>query len=144
MFNGHYYNYVAKSITFDAAVAATTKLAIYKGMIGHLATITSAAENEFVITSFRSAKGWLATTDLASEGSFYFIAGPEVGQGLIYKNWASNQPDNARGNEDCVEIYGTKWNDCDCSALNLGYYVEYDCPGVLVVGAYGCTCKFLP
>jgi hypothetical protein len=63
---------------------------------------------------------------------------------ISYSDWASGEPNNGgdNGNEHCVVFStGGKWNDYVCTAPIDGYYYEYDCPGVLIQGAYGCICK---
>lgn len=48
---------------------------------------------------------------------------------IVYRNWASGQPDNAGNNEDCIELrrsLGWTWNDITCSANNA-YICESRC-----------------
>ncbi|MBR5778569.1 MAG: hypothetical protein IKY22_08920, partial [Bacteroidales bacterium] len=58
--NGHYYEYVAGTVTWQNAYNAA-KNTTYLGMQGYLATITSLAENRFM-TALVSEPGWLGGT----------------------------------------------------------------------------------
>jgi hypothetical protein len=137
MFNGHYYNFVNTLVQF-APAEASASTTTYRGMIGHLATTTSAEEIAFIGSAFGQQVGWFGATDLVTEGTWRYVAGPEVGQGFSQTFWLSGQPDNAGNNEDCLHFISSGWNDRPCTD-SIGYYLEFDCPGVLVPGAYGCT-----
>ncbi|MEZ5340907.1 MAG: lectin-like protein [Acidimicrobiales bacterium] len=55
---------------------------------GHLVTITSASENEFIRSNFLGEGGssiWLGFTDAASEGTFAWV----TGEPFVYTNWIS-------------------------------------------------------
>ena len=60
---------------------------------------------------------WIGLTDLSVEGTFRWQS---TGQVASYTNWATTQPDNDKGTEDCVHIWslalGRKMNDFDCTA----------------------------
>lgn len=81
--NGHYYQFVAPRVTFQQALAATQS-ASYLGVPGHLVTITSDAENEFISATFPTSWGWMGASDEAVEGEWRWITGPETGQ-LFWK-----------------------------------------------------------
>jgi hypothetical protein len=108
-------------------------------MIGHLAVITSATENTFLRRLANDARGWLGADDKATEGTFILLGGAEMGLSPVFTEWKSGQPDN-NNNEDCLEM-NQGWNDQACSFISPGYYVEYECPAMMIEGAYGCTCK---
>uniref|UniRef100_A0A8C3SZG0 C-type lectin domain-containing protein n=1 Tax=Chelydra serpentina TaxID=8475 RepID=A0A8C3SZG0_CHESE len=39
---------------------------------------------------------------------------------LGYSNWASNEPNNSEGIEDCVEVHSSgNWNDRSCAEKRL-------------------------
>src|SRR5690606_32117280 len=69
--NGHYYKFVAASgIDWADAKAAA------EGMGGHLATATSAEENDFIGTQVIGGKrAWLGASDEATEGTFAWVTG---------------------------------------------------------------------
>lgn len=75
----------------DAAAAAST----FSSINGHLATITSQEENDFlfglVSGTFSGFNGaWLGGRD--TQG---WLAGPESGQNFSYTNWGGSEPNNA-------------------------------------------------
>ncbi len=132
--NGHWYEYVGPSVSWTAAFAASAGASAIAGYTPHLVTITSADENAFVSTSVAAGAGfWFAGTDIESEGTWVWAAGPETGDifwgpgapGDAYSNWNAGEPNNA-GNED----YGignwsaTRWNDLPASS-SAGYVVEW-------------------
>ncbi|XP_070537638.1 perlucin-like protein [Ptychodera flava] len=83
---------------------------------GTLATIDDAVEDAFIgAFSYRQKSTmWIGLNDRAIEGIWKWYSGSKV----EYFNWAARQPDNWRGNEDCVEIWDREkglWNDRKCT-----------------------------
>lgn len=138
-FNGHFYKYVRGDFTQGQASA----LAQAEG--GHLATITSAAENSFLADLMAQANpggygGWLGGSDAAEEGVWRWTEGPEAGQvfwnGLAagsapegqFTKWLPGEPSQYQGTEeDCLHMLtGTDlWNDIPNQYwLTMGYFVE--------------------
>ncbi len=74
--NSHYYEWVpSTNITWsDAKLAASQRT--FNGLKGYLVTITSAAEMSFVASKLKGS-GWLGASDLASEGIWRWVTGPE-------------------------------------------------------------------
>jgi PEP-CTERM motif/Lectin C-type domain len=130
--NGHWYEYIAGAPTWEAALAAAAAQS-HLGMTGHLATITSSAENSF-INSIPGGLGWVAGTDRDVEGTWIWAAGPEAGttfwqdgNTLTYAAWNGGEPNNV-GNEDYLVIRQLAgWNDAPTSYAGA-YYVEYSAP----------------
>jgi hypothetical protein len=143
-------------MNYQQATASAAQGSI-KGMPGHLVTFNSADEFVAVSEMYNQPYGWVGLTDIESEGTFTFAGGPESGMtglisafdantalGMVNRNerpkgvfWYGNQ-DNSN-NEDCVELWGSGFfNDNNCGS-SIFYIVEYDCPGVLIPSAYGCT-----
>jgi hypothetical protein len=87
--NGHYYEWVpVYGITWtDAKAQAATRT--YNGLRGYLVTVTSAAEMNFVASKLQGS-GWMGASDLAYEGTWRWVTGPEGlqdgGQGLHFSN----------------------------------------------------------
>jgi hypothetical protein len=115
--NGHYYREVTTHGTFGAAVAG----AAAEG--GYLATITSAAEQAFVV---KNVIGGLDATWLggvtnndrpdgttANASTWTWITGPEAGTQFTYTNWNSGEPSGGFGaTTQYLEIGPTGgWND---------------------------------
>eukprot|EP00698_Gefionella_okellyi_P006095 TRINITY_DN15558_c0_g1_i1.p1 TRINITY_DN15558_c0_g1~~TRINITY_DN15558_c0_g1_i1.p1 ORF type:complete len:270 (+),score=29.18 TRINITY_DN15558_c0_g1_i1:79-810(+) len=128
----------------SALAAAATRT--YGGNPGYLATITSQQEHNFLVSLLPPGNGlevvWVAASDLGSEGTWSWRAGPEAGQ-VFYKNgvcqtfcaWREGEPTNEANNEHFMHIWpphGFKWNDLPNShPLALAYLVEYPkCVGV--------------
>jgi len=95
----------------------------------HLVRIDDAAENQW-IREMATAAGyngaiWIGASDRRVEGSWEWTDGTEFWRGRVggmsvgglYSNWATNQPNNASGNEDCVSMYQNtaSWYDETCS-----------------------------
>jgi hypothetical protein len=86
--NGSFYEYVKQSLISysDAKAAAATKT--FAGRTGHLVTITSQAEQDFVSGRISGATNiWIAATDAGKEGVWYWDAGPELDKVF----WRSSQ-----------------------------------------------------
>jgi len=138
--NGHYYDaiYVGDSgiswtDAHDAAVTAG----------GYLATITSAAENEFVFglvdsdefwqqkAQYNINEGpWLGGFTLSPPGNFQWV----TGEPFSFSNWDVRQPDGSgyAGVETKLHYWDTPvhersstWNDMTGSVPMPGYVVEF-------------------
>jgi uncharacterized repeat protein (TIGR02543 family) len=135
-FNGHSYKLYDNSITWTEAKAACEALG------GHLATITTSEEQQFIVSilGFGSKRAyWLGATDAEQEGNWKWITGED----WSYTNWDSGnrQPDND-SDEDYLQIYNPpmlysnaaayKWNDQSNNNRNysglsvVGYICEWD------------------
>ena len=96
-FNRHYYQVYDTPMTWDEAKAYCESLG------GHLVTITSDTEQEFVETLIANGKKksyWLGGTDAANEGTWEWITGEK----FDYTNWREFMPDNWQ-NEDYLMMY---------------------------------------
>jgi hypothetical protein len=118
-FEGH--TYFVSTFEEDGATAINTAAATG----GHLATISSAAENNFVATiaGGANALAWIGLTDQDSEGDFVWV----TGEPLVYTNWGAGEP-NGGGYENWVEInrngFG-RWNDLPAFSTRV-LIVEFD------------------
>ena len=106
---------------------------------GHLATITSQAEND-VVAGLLTATSWLGGSDDEVEGVWRWVTGPEAGQqfwqGLaggsavngMYENWAPGEPNQffGPGNpENFAHLRADAlWNDLP-NGNNLNYIIEW-------------------
>ncbi|NDA10497.1 MAG: C-type lectin domain-containing protein, partial [Verrucomicrobia bacterium] len=116
--------------------ARTTALASQiHGESGYLANVTTAGENAFVL-SMISTSSWLGASDIAVEGEWRWMDGPEAGENFWngsstgsapagqYANWNSGEPNNDQGVEDAMQIKtgSGKWND---EKADGGKVIEY-------------------
>ncbi len=147
---GHYYEFVsAPGISWTAAEAAASART-YFGLQGYLVTLTSQEEADFSGEQ-ASGFGWIGATDLAVEGEWRWVTGPEAGiqfwQGrsngteLTFANWNGGEPNNVGGGgEDYAHIAAASvirggapigaWNDLPNNGgggaySSQGYVVEY-------------------
>lgn len=156
--NGHYYDLIMPGSAHPAnytwheardEAAGMTHL----GSSGHLVTVTSAAESQFLFTAFgaqivpdlrfvgggRGSIIWIGLNDATTEGSFQWV----TGEPFSYSNWLPPEPNNL-GDEDYVHYfyrdYGSGpiwgWNDSQpslASSETVGFFVEYDGPFLAAV-----------
>ena len=128
-YDGHYYKLFNDSMLWSHAKAACEK------QNGHLATITSQGEQDFIVSLIegygKKYNYWLGGTDEAREGYWEWI----TGEAWTYSNWRKNQPDNGSINKAddvqhylqicCVSAddtgsYGKWWDNSD-SGYSYGY-----------------------
>ncbi|MEO9822362.1 MAG: lectin-like protein [Paracoccaceae bacterium] len=132
--NGHWYEVI--DIPSDWNTARDDAVSrVWNNLQGYLVSITSAAENSFILNTLNPSQFgalWTGGTDVATEGVFTWVDGPE--DGLIFRNgtldtgftsWFPGEPNNS-GGEDYVEIgfFSTFWNDRP-GAQPWSYIVEY-------------------
>ena len=107
--NGHTYLLLPSS-SWTVAEAAAVALG------GHLATLRSQAEHDFLNANFHNWQGsdidlWIGLNDAAVEGSFVWSSGEPVS----YTNWDTGEPNDAGGNEDYANLRKNNpnayWND---------------------------------
>jgi outer membrane protein OmpA-like peptidoglycan-associated protein len=148
--NGHFFEYVGAPNTSWTSAKTAAEGRRYLGLQGYLATITSAAENDFIVTKL-SNDGWMGARANSTNWSgryWYWATGPEVNvkicdnpsagvcnktavNGVLpYANWhtATNEPNNSGNAEDAAQIYfanGGTWNDLPVGSTLGGYVVEY-------------------
>jgi len=136
---GHYYQAVRidEGINWNEAKEKASKMS-FRNLTGHLATITSQEENDFVFNSLgkESLAGyWLGgiQPDGSKEpdGNWQWITN-EI---WSYTNWGTSEPNNgvhAGGDdEEALQFHPTSsppytWNDLDKLGLMPGFVVEYE------------------
>jgi hypothetical protein len=101
--NGHWYDLTTTLATWTGADAQATAAG------GYLATITSAAEDAFIMANF-TGRRWIGLTDVVTEGAYVWV----TGEPFAYSNWRPGEPNNL-GDEDYTEInlvaIPQGWND---------------------------------
>src|SRR4051812_34903349 len=85
--NGHFYEFISyEAITSWTSARDDAASMFFNGTAGHLVTITSAAEDAFLLTNFGSYIGdpntgvpgnfaWIGLSDAASESTFQWVTG---------------------------------------------------------------------
>lgn len=126
--NGHYYqvygNVEGEQLTWEEAKKACEEMG------GHLATITSQEEQDFISslsgdeTLIGKWSVWIGLSDLEETGTWKWV----TGEPFEYSNWANNEP-SGKG-EYLVAMWGRtgsscKWNDCSPTTA-YAYLCEWD------------------
>jgi hypothetical protein len=141
--NGHYYEAVAKAsgISWNKA-NDEANARMFKGMHGHLATITSPAENDFIFKNLPQAvAGYYCLGGIQSHGLLDPAAGWQwvTGEPWSYTNWHvvdGTEPNDYYGlgtssnDENKLQFWAQEdapWNDIrPTSVESYGYVVEYE------------------
>lgn len=152
-FGSNYYEFVSAPLISWANANTAASASSFGGSIGHLATVTSLAENDFlatlVIQSSSFEGSWLgARVDASGSGSW--VVGPETGlqfsQGGSalagqYANWGGIEPNNVSNPAYAYmnigthpQIAPTSWADAVLGIATAaatgdpvqGYFVEYE------------------
>ena len=112
-FNGHYYERTSEPLTWQGAEAQAV------GLGGHLAAITSQAEQDFLTANFAVNEDiWIGLTDQATEGVFLWSSMEAV----TYTAFFPGEPNDLGGNERYVNMNlgSGLWNDNDGDSLFSG------------------------
>jgi hypothetical protein len=122
-FEGHRYKLFDTPLRWHDADRACGELG------GHLVTITSAAENEFVRGLAREGNHcvWLGVTDRKVEGVWEWV----TGEPFDFSAWARGEPNNHMGGEHYGVMWrtrtGSTWNDTEATNRNA-YVCEWGTP----------------
>ncbi|MDF1836591.1 MAG: lectin-like protein, partial [Planctomycetota bacterium] len=94
--NGHAYTLVPDQLTWEGANAAAMQQT-HLGVQGHLATVSNAAENDF-LTTFQAAGSWFGLYQDTTDPGFFEPSGGwkwVTGEPLNYTQWAQpHEPNN--------------------------------------------------
>lgn len=111
-YNGHSYYRSTGSMTWTDARQACLNMG------GHLVTVTTPEENNFIFNLWPS--GWIGLTDEVIEGQWRWV----TGEPFSWSNWNWGEPNNS-GNEDYIQfVGGGKWNDLP--NVSLPYVLEFE------------------
>ena len=86
---------------------------------GHLVTVESSTENNFLATFAHRLSGdnyWLGLTDETAEGVWKWS---NTGSQATFTNWSPGEPNNDH-NQDCAQLLRNngKWDDTWCTSTN--------------------------
>lgn len=148
--NGHWYERVgdffdvnSRLSWHDAKTAAESRA--HLGAPGHLVTVNSAAEHEFLVDAFLEDHPWplwIGFTDSEAYGGYesFGQSNPQVdgwvwvtGEPITFTKWGSGSPDQTQVDEDAAlygsiyEEYGRlyQWNDAQ-PGDHAAFLVEYE------------------
>ena len=145
LFGSNYYEFVQVPQPFtgsnnawataDAAAAAS----VFNSLSGHLATVTSQADNDFLFGLVSGNFSGFAGAWLGGKAPDGWLVGPETGQGFSYTNWGGIEPNNAGyaymnigtlfegiGPGKWVDDSGVQGVPDPNSDPVIGYFVEYE------------------
>lgn len=126
--NGHAYQFFpASSGPYTWADAdRRARAQRFHDMPGHLATVTTELENNFLIANFPDGDGWLGGVQAPGNPSgsgWRWVTGED----WRYTHWREGEPNDDSGNtdEDRLQWYADGWNDnSDWHAM--GFFVEFE------------------
>lgn len=140
--NGHFYQFFPQvRIRWTEARDAAAAKELF-GLKGYLATITTKAENDFILARV-SGTTWLGGSDEVTEGDWRWVTGPEgkmnggLGRPISagFTNWNDGEPNNNLGDENYLHMVDKseppgRWNDLPDPGSSgnyepKGYIVEY-------------------
>ena len=140
--NGHGYQFISEPLSWQDACDAAEE-ATFMGDSGHLVTITSQAERDFIYDNVTRTFANAGGSDAVAEGVWRWVVGPEAGEvfwreetgTITYDDWWTKSPsDGGPGKtEDYLMIGyygywnprpGPGWNDYTGNA-GYGYVVEF-------------------
>lgn len=138
--NGHYYEVrdAGSAISWTEAKGTAETLS-WVGLQGHLASITSEAENVFIRDLLPSQPftfpavwigGYQPAGSAEPDGGWCWV----TNEPWAYSNWSANEPNDSSPGEGFLEIYAHQgdwwgmWNDNQDSSSynNTKYVVEYE------------------
>lgn len=121
-FKGHHYLFVTGKLTWHQARKACEEMG------GHLVTIASKEENDFVLSVVGRQIGWIGCTDEKKEGDWLWVDGSQVS----FAEWLAEEPNNGgpNGPENYAQLdprNPAKWSDTPDDGWNItGYVCEWD------------------
>ena len=127
--NGHYYGILTTSRIFSSAVELAEST-VYRGVSGHLATITSQAEQTFleqeVFSQVPSSRPWIGMIDddPRAPNRYRWITGEDI----TYTHWWEGYPANYSGDDPVLVDTATgKWlNNSNLFGNNRYSLVEFE------------------
>jgi hypothetical protein len=141
-FGSNYYEFVEVADPYTGnnnewnTVSAAASTSVFNGVNGHLATITSQAENDFLFSLVAGRYSGFQGGWIGGKSPEGWLVGPETGQSFTYTNWAGIEPNNAGYAYMSIgtSFAPSQWADDSLvqgvpSFPNdpvIGYFVEYE------------------
>jgi hypothetical protein len=142
---GNFYEFVSSATTWSSASSGAASSTI-NGIAGHLVTITSSNEENFINSSVDGGNDhWIGASDNAVEDEWYWVEGPENGTqfwlgddtggpvGGEYNGWDAGDPSSNTGKNYAVSRDGSGWRPESESSANF-YIIEWEGSDVLTTG----------
>ena len=99
--SSNYYEFIAVTDPFSGSnnswwtASNSAASSMYKGMSGHLATITSQEENDFLYSLVSGSYTNFVGSWIGGKAPEGWLVGPESGQNFTYTNWGGIEPNNS-------------------------------------------------
>ncbi len=120
--NGHAYLLAGGAAPISWSDARSASLA----MGGHLATVSSAAEQTFLLTFLSSVsfgEVWIGGVQTSGASEPDGGWGWDNGEPLTLANWGPGEPNNYGDGEACMGLRADGWNDEDCSVSSVARHI---------------------
>ena len=133
-YNGHYYDRIDTTLTWLVARDQAASMT-YAGTPGHLVTILTEEEHNFVNSVRNGGDCWIGAEDIDVEGEWRWVTGEIFWTGGLggsvvdgmFEAWNNNEPNNS-GNEDFAHMFTSgpnAWNDLRATHSRSCYLVEF-------------------
>lgn len=115
-YNGHAYKVYKEALEWEAAKTRCESLG------GHLVTITSKEENEFVVSMISGGKYHIGGSDVLTEGTWQWV----TGETWAWTNWDSrgDQEPNNLSEQDYLMIHADDSDDNALGSWDDGYSID--------------------
>ena len=141
--NGHLYEFDNTGRkTMKKALQASQSIRQYSDQyyMGHLLTITSQAEFDFVREKVGVLDPWIALSYMSAEGDWRWIDGPEAGLPSSWFKWSTGEPTGGT-DQLCVFAFAAhEWFDESCGAEHtvvIEYEIQSSISGTITVEVFG-------
>ena len=109
---------------------------------GHLPSISSQQENDFINSFCSDNPLWIGLSDQDNEGQWAWTNGSQ----FVYDNWLNNQPDDGGSGQDQVvmDCNSGKWDDAGAPWFpnEIQYFImEIECPNSPITMYGGDNCE---
>jgi hypothetical protein len=136
-FQGNYYERIDSTLNWLEARDAAAAMS-FGGRPGHLVTILSEEENNFVDSVRSGGNCWIGANDIDEEGDWRWVTGELFWTGGLggsvvdgfFEAWNNSEPNNS-GNEDGAHMFAggsNGWNDLPVTITRDCYLVEFSGP----------------